>query len=99
MLLWSPKARKDLEDIYAWYAARNAAAAERLIHAIEQKALLIARHPEIGVSRADILDDVRSVIVSPFLIFYRLEAIPSIQTTCINILRVLDGRRDVRELL
>lgn len=99
MLFWSPKARRDLEDIYAWYAARNPISAERLFKEIERKALLIKRHPEIGVSSADILDGLRCHVMPPFLIFYRLEPIPSIGKTGVNILRVLDGRRDIRTLL
>lgn len=98
-VLWSPQARKDLLDLYVVIGLESPAAAERYFERIEAKAVMLAEHPRLGVRRAEIRPSLRMLIEPPFLLLYKTEpdsdegSIDSVE-----IVRVIDGRRDLTHL-
>ena len=69
----SVQAEIDLESILEDLQHNNPAAAERYANAFYDKGQLLARFPEIGRSRLEIAPNLRSTLVHPYVIFYRLE--------------------------
>jgi len=98
-LIWSPEARKDLLDIYVVIGNDSPAAAERFYTAIENKAEALVRHPRLGPRRPDIGASARVLVEGPYLILF--ETVPDTDEGPIErveILRVIDGHRDVKNL-
>jgi toxin ParE1/3/4 len=95
-LLWSNQARADLLEIYVVIGLEQPAAAERYFDRIEDKARLLKSQPRMGMRRSDIRPSMRMLIDTPYLILYRTDPDTdegSIDT--IEIVRVVDGRRDL----
>jgi toxin ParE1/3/4 len=90
-LVISPAARDDLKQIYQ-YAARNwgAPRAASYLDHLKERLWHLAEHPEMGVSRDEILPAMRSVTADSHVVFYRLQD-PQVQ-----IVRVLHTRQDPR---
>jgi toxin ParE1/3/4 len=98
-LIWSPLARKDLLDIYILIGLENPAAAERLYTTIEAKAVAIADYPRLGRRRPDIRPATRMLVEGPYIILF--ETHPDTDEGPIDrveIIRVVDGRRDLTNL-
>lgn len=92
-LVWSPQAQIDLADIWRYYAnAAGAAVADKIAREIVDSSKALERFPYAGRTRDDVRPQLRSVVVSPFVIFYRLAE------STVQIVRVLDGRRDLDEI-
>lgn len=53
---------------------------------------MLEDHPLSGRSRDEIRPDLRSIVVSPFVVFYRVKD----QTP--QLVRILDGRRDIDDI-
>ena len=91
-----------LDDIHAAAAyladkLHQKASAKRLSERIYHSAMLLADSPYLGVSlsgKFDVETDLRVLIVSKYLIFYRV-----VQEDHIEVTRVLDGRQDYLSLL
>jgi len=99
-LVWTPQARTDLIDIYLAIGIEQPAAAERYLMRMEQKAELLINQPRLGVRRSDIRPAARMLIESPYVLLYETEPDTDdgpIET--VEIVRVVDGRRDLRNLL
>jgi toxin ParE1/3/4 len=95
-LIWRSQAREDLLLIYEFVGLDNSAAAERLFTSIEEKTNLLVNHPRMGPRRPDIRTTVRILLEGPYLILY--ETHPDTDDgliTEVEIVRVLDGRRDL----
>ena len=84
------QAQQDLRDIWRGLAefGELKRADDRII-LIQKKLRLLGQFPSSGRSREEILPGLRSFPVSGFMIFYR------IGMTRIEIVRVVDGRRDL----
>jgi len=99
-LLWSPQARGDLLDIYVAIGLENPDAAERLYTAIEAKAALLIAHPRLGVRRPEIQPSARILIEGSYLILY--ETHPDTPedgpVDAVEVVRIVDGRRDLTHL-
>ncbi|VTZ21627.1 Plasmid stabilization protein [Methylocella tundrae] len=92
----SPAAERDLEDIWLTIAADNPAAATRVVQAIGQKIGRLADHPRLGPRRPDIRPTARLLIEGSYLILY--ETHPDVDDRPVDeieIVRVVDGRRDL----
>lgn len=76
-------------QIYRHLFERNPAAAETWAREIDRKFESLKHFPFIGRERAQLGRGLRSVVCSPYVIFYMVEA------DRVNIVRVLDGRRDI----
>jgi toxin ParE1/3/4 len=88
--IWSPQAQQDLIDIW-FYLAREMSAdtADRVLRDIGGASERLEAWPPSGRRREDLLPGLRSVAVRPNAVFYRLA------DDRIEIVRVLDGRRDI----
>jgi plasmid stabilization system protein ParE len=78
--------------------------ADKVLDEIESAAVRIVNEPRIGRLRGDILPDLqgglRSMLVQPYTIFYRISYPAEIEEIDdIEIIRVLHERRDYRTIL
>jgi len=89
-IIWSIDAEEDLFQIWA-YLARHAslAVADRQIRTIRRGSRRLARLPYSGRSRDDLVPGIRSILVAPYVVFYR------VTDATVDIVRVLHGRRDL----
>jgi toxin ParE1/3/4 len=97
-LSWSRQAREELLDIYVMIGLASPAAAERLYNKIEAKVQRLARFPRLGPRRPEIGPSTRILIEGAYLILY--ETVPDSNEGPIDrvdIVRVIDGRRDLRQ--
>ena len=89
-LVWSPEAEADLLTIWHWGAAHfSADTADIHLRDIQHAARNLCEFPYAGVKRDQIVPGIRSVIVYPTVIFYRIGSVS------IEIVRVVDGRRNL----
>lgn len=95
-LLWSNQARNDLLEIYVMIGLEQPAAAERYFDRIEARAELLKLQPRMGVRRSDIRLSMRMLVEAPYLLLYRTD--PDTDEgpiVAVEIIRVIDGRRDL----
>jgi toxin ParE1/3/4 len=92
LVVFSPAAEADLDDIWLNIALENPAAADRLIDAVRERAGQLSEFPELGRSRPDIAEAARSLNVGNYLILYR------IVTRTVEVVRVVHGARDLTKL-
>jgi toxin ParE1/3/4 len=95
----SPAAERDLEDIWLRIAADNPLAATRMLHAISAKIERLADHPPMGPRRSDIRPTARMLVEGSYLVLY--ETHPDTDegpVDAVEIVRVVDGRRDLTSL-
>jgi toxin ParE1/3/4 len=98
-LVWSNQARTDLLDIYVRIGLEQPAAAERYFDRIEAKAELLRLQPRMGIRRSDLRPSMRMLVEAPYLLLYRTD--PDTDEGpigAIEIIRIVDGRRDLRGL-
>jgi toxin ParE1/3/4 len=91
--LLTPRAERDLEDIWLYIAQDNPRAADKLLDRIETQCQLLANHPQLGQARDDIAQGLRHHPLSNYLILYRV--VP----TGVEIVRVAHGARNILDLL
>ena len=97
---WTPQAREDLIEIYWLIGEDQPAAAERIFDAIEQRAVLLSEFPRMGMRRPEIRRSTRLLIEGSYLILY--ETHPDADAgivDAVEIVRIVDGRRDLQNLL
>jgi len=88
-VVWSPAADQDLLDIWAYYArVASPEIADNLLHEISRVGEGIRENPLLSRQRDELLPGLRSVIVRPHVVFFR------IRNSAVEIVRVLHGRRD-----
>ena len=89
-LVWSPEAGADLLTIWRWGAAHfSPETADAHLRDIHHAASNLTEFPEVGVARDQLVAGIRSIVVYPTVIFYRNG------DTAIEIVRVVDGRRNL----
>ncbi|MDD2902690.1 MAG: type II toxin-antitoxin system RelE/ParE family toxin [Syntrophales bacterium] len=84
-----PLARSDLVEIWNYIADDNEQRADAFIDLIDQKFQKLAHNPNMGRSRQELEESLRSFPVGRYVIFYRV--IPE----GVEIIRVLHGSRDL----
>jgi toxin ParE1/3/4 len=92
-LVWSAFARADLTDIWNHFSnvvGQNTA--DNIVRKILDACVLIEDHPFAGRARDEIRPGLRSIIINPHVVFYR------VQNDQAEVVRVLDGRRDLDEV-
>jgi toxin ParE1/3/4 len=91
--LWSPEALCDLNDIWDHYArVAGPQTADKLLRDINGVVATLEDHPFAGRVRGEIRSGLHSFATSPHVVFYRVvDDRP-------EIVRVLDGRRDLDEI-
>jgi toxin ParE1/3/4 len=91
--LWSPEALTDLDkiwDYYAHVAGRNTA--NNIVREIGKVIALIEDHSFAGRSREEVRLGLRSIAITPHVIFYR------VMSERPEIVRIVDGRQDIDEI-
>ena len=93
-VVWSFDANNDIEQIWT-YLAQNASVdrADRQIIKIVEACRLVSDWPRSGSPRDNIIPGMRSIAAEPYVIFYR------VGDEAVQIVRVLDGRRDIEAVL
>lgn len=87
-------ARDDLSEIWATIAeARDERTANRMIRRLLSACDSKAEFPETGRLREEIAPGLRSMVVRPYVIFFRP------LDTSIVVLRILHGHRDVEQVM
>ena len=98
-LIWSPRARADILDIYVQIGREQPQAAERFYDRFQRKASLLIDQPRLGMRHPEIVPLARMLVEAPFVILH--ETIPDAddgRVHTVEIVRVVDGRRDLRGL-
>ena len=90
----TPAARADLLEIFDYISQDNPDAAHRIVDELRAAMRRLAKMPEMGHSRQDLArEPLRFWPVYSYLIIYRPEQRP------LQVVRVLHGSRDVRNIL
>ena len=85
----SRQADRDLEDMWVYLAQNDSLAADLFLAKVLDKFPMLAQFPEMGRSRKELSEELRSFPVKPYIIFYkRMEAY-------IEIVRILHQSRDI----
>ena len=88
------RAKQDLNDIWDYIANDNIEAANRVLDALDNAMIKLAKNPGIGHRRDELTDKRhRFLLVYSYLIVYRHETKP------LQILRILHAARDVQSIL
>ena len=82
-------ATDDLAEIWDYIADDSETQADLFIDTIDRKLQLLAEQPNLGRSRGELAENIRSFPIGRYVIFY--VAMPS----CIQVVRVLHGARDL----
>ena len=89
-LVWSPEADADLLTIWSWGARHfSPDTADAHLRDIQRAARNLTDFPHSGVERDQLVPGMRSIVVYPTVLFYRIEG------QSIDIVRVVDGRRNL----
>jgi toxin ParE1/3/4 len=85
----SRPAEQDLEDIWVYVAQNDQVAADLLIAKILDKFPMLAKFPDMGKKRDDLLEGLQSFPVKPYIIFYNR------MIDRLEIVRILHQSRDI----
>jgi len=86
----TPRAQRDLIEIWLYFAdVASPDLADRLLLDIDRAARRLVEYPRLGRPRDDVLAGLRSVIVPPYAILYR------VTEENVEISRILHTRRDL----
>jgi toxin ParE1/3/4 len=100
-IIYSRRAEEELRAIWRYFAIDNdnEAAADRILLAISDKIELLRDHPRLGPRRSDIAEGARLLIEGHFLVLYQTH--PDSDdgpVDVVEIVSIVDGRRDLTEL-
>lgn len=84
-----PAAIRDVDELWLYIALHDEDAADRLVRAIDMATSRLLDFPRQGRERPELLLDLRSVVVRPYVIFYHVIA------DAVVIVRVMHGARDI----
>src|SRR5215467_9046650 len=88
-VIWAPTARRDLLDVWRHYArVASPEIADRLLRDIHQTGNRLSEQALMWRARDDVMPGLRSVVVHPYVLFYRLT------DRYVEIARVIHGRRN-----
>jgi toxin ParE1/3/4 len=99
-VILSPEADRDLQDIWLTIATDNPTTATRIVRALGSRIDQLVDHPRLGPRRGDIRPATRMLVEGAYLILF--ETVPDTDDGPIDrieIIRVLDGRRDLARLI
>jgi len=90
----TPRAEQDVSDIWDYIADDNIEAADRVLDALENAMVKLAKNPGIGHWREELTDKRhRFFLIYSYLIIYRPETKP------LQVIRVLHAARDIQSVL
>lgn len=91
---WAPRARRDLLDIWRYFArVASPDIADSILRDIKQAAAGLGETALQWQARNDVMPGLRSVRAHPYTVFFRLTE------TDVEVVRVLHGRRNFRAIL
>jgi toxin ParE1/3/4 len=94
---WAKAAVRDLEELMSYIAADSPLDTERILDKLEKRAQTLESTPVRGRVVPELahfgIRNWRELIVKPYRIIYRIDE------DTVNVLAVLDGRRDLQDLL
>jgi toxin ParE1/3/4 len=92
-VLWSPKAVDDVDRLWEYLDdVAGQAVADNILKDVARMVTTIRDFPLAGRSRNELRPGLRSIAVGPYILFYRIiDGQP-------EIVRVLDGRRDLENI-
>ena len=94
---WAQAAVRDLEELISYVVAESTANAERVLKRLETRAAALEATPGRGRIVPELahfgMRAWRELVVRPYRIVYRIEG------DTVTVLAVLDGRRDLEDLL
>lgn len=88
----SPTASQDLEEIVNYLSNQSFDAGEQFLAEFSQKCRNLSRFPNMGRSYADLVPQLRGILIQTYIIFYR-----SFEDG-IEIVRVVNGYRNLSAL-
>ena len=89
-LIWAAQTRRDLIDIWKYFArVASPEIADKILRDIGTAAERLKRHPFSGRMRNEIASGLRSLLVHPHVIIYR------VADSGVEISRIIHERRDV----
>jgi len=89
-VVWAPKSKKDLRDVWRYYErVASPDTADKLLREINDAGQRLADEALMWRARDEILPGLRSVLVHPYTVFYRID------DGAVEIVRVLHERRDL----
>ena len=86
------RARVDLLDLWSHVAERDPSQADGIIDRIEAGCGVLQDHPRFGRARPDLGEGARMLVIERWLALYR------IMGNDVQIVRVVDGARDLKRL-
>jgi toxin ParE1/3/4 len=96
-VLWTETAARDLEELVAFIATDSPGNAQRVLARLQERAAALEPHPARGRVVSELAPfgfrAWRELIVKPYRLIYRMEG------DRVYVLAVLDGRRDLEDLL
>jgi toxin ParE1/3/4 len=96
----SKEAIQDLNEISDYFLTHNVEAGERFLKSFQRKCRQLILFPSSGRSYGNIRSDIRGLGLDGFVILYRVsqEQAETSDETNIEILRIVNGRRDLANL-
>lgn len=95
-VLWSPRAKRDLDEIWDYIAAFNPDAADRLVERIDKRLEACARQPTTGSLAINIYSllptELRYFVEADYIIFYLAS------DESILVARMVHGRRNIPQV-
>src|SRR5260370_37172737 len=86
-VVWAPRAKRDLLDIWRYYArVASPEIADNILRGIERASEAIGKNPLARRARDDLMAGLRAALVSPHTIFYRVRGRE------VEVVRLLHGR-------
>jgi toxin ParE1/3/4 len=96
----SPRAIQEIEDIWLIIASEDPVAANRIVRDLGDRISSLADHPRLGPRRPDIASTMRILVQRPYLIIYEHHPDSDVGfVEFVDIISVIDGRRDLTGLL
>jgi toxin ParE1/3/4 len=98
-VLWRPRAREDLLEIYVAIGLDNPSAAERMLVTLEERVRQLEKVPRSGMRRPEIAKATRVLVEGVYLILY--ETHPDTDDgpmEAVEIVRIVHGHRDLSRM-
>jgi addiction module RelE/StbE family toxin len=93
----SQTAEKDLDDIISYIAGDNTQIALKILDRLQNRINTLKQFPERGRRVPELLDknikEYRELIEAPWRVIYKIE------NNDVNVITVIDGRRNVQDIL
>jgi toxin ParE1/3/4 len=93
-VIWAPAAKKDLRDIWNYFIdVASPEIADRLLRDIVEAGTRAGQRPLAWRARDEIMPGLRSILVHPYVLFYR------VKPGTIEIVRIVHQRRNLSAIL